>query len=170
MLTELFESGIETENSDIRAHVGPMSRAIYVFKTADCRALIKARKFPVKSAGQYGVIGPTAEGWIVPKDEIPNIRKIEPHSWPRWAEFSTSWTTSQKGKWAVDCVSFCLMMGRFPIWIDAAGEDDRKCVQIKGTDIILFCKKKIQVKCDAPEFATGNLYIQKAERNPLKRY
>jgi hypothetical protein len=61
--------------------------------------------------------------------------------------------------------------GRFPFWLDAT-EDERQNVQILGTDILVFARKKVQVKCDykagdKPE-GSGNLFLQRAERNPLR--
>jgi hypothetical protein len=73
---------------------------------------------------------------------------------------------------AVLCVIAAMKRGRFPFWLDAA-EDKRENVQIQGTDIVVFCRKKVQVKCDyaagdKPN-GTGNLFLQRAERNPLRR-
>lgn len=64
-----------------------------------------------------------------------------------------------------------MKIGRFPFWIDAK-EDERQGVQIKGTDVVVFCNQRIQVKCDykagpKPE-GTGNVFLQKSESNPLK--
>ncbi len=57
-----------------------------------------------------------------------------------------------------------------PFWVEAR-ETNRDTVQIdKGTDIIVFCRKRVQVKCDWSAGKTGNLFLQSAERNPLKHY
>ena len=73
----------------------------------------------------------------------------------------------------MEAVLDSMRLGRFPLWVDAA-EEDRENIQLKGMDIVLFCRKRIQVKCDYRSgdrpLGTGNLFIQKAERNPLKRY
>lgn len=54
-----------------------------------------------------------------------------------------------------------------------AEESGDKSVQIAGTDIVVCCKKRIQVKCDSRcgerPLGTGNLFLQRAERNPLRR-
>ena len=56
-------------------------------------------------------------------------------------------------------------------WLDAA-EDERENVQIQGTDILVFSRKRVQVKCDYRcgdrPLGTGNVFLQRAERNPLK--
>jgi hypothetical protein len=172
MISELFESGVHTENSDIRAHVGMYNRAVYVFKTAHANKILQTHG-RIKYAGQAGVGYATGKGKVVPWNSIEDIRELKFHSWPRWDEFNENLSTSQKGKLAVDCVIDIMRLGRFPLWLDAE-EDQRENIQIKGTDILLFCRKKIQVKCDAlagpkPK-GTGNIFLQIAEVNPLSRY
>lgn len=170
MSAELFDSGIHTENSDIRAHVSVVGRCIYVFPTLNGIAAMEACE-DVRSAGQPGVVGVTALGKVVPWRSIEGIRQLQFVSWPKWEEFREDMTTSQKGSLAVECVIASMRIGRFPFWLNAT-EDQRQNIQIKGTDIVVFCKKKIQVKCDwkAGEGGTGNIYLQFSERNPLKRH
>jgi hypothetical protein len=170
---ELFESGIHTENSDIRAHVSVVNRKIYVFRTPMGIAAIE-RLVPEKAtASQPGVGGITAQGWKLPWDAIEDIRIIHPCKWTGWALFRETMTTTEKGRLAVQCVQYAMKCGRFPLWV-CSDEDDRESVQIKGTDILLFCRKRIQVKCDwrcgERPAGTGNLFLQCAERNPLRRY
>jgi hypothetical protein len=168
--TELFEYGIQTEHSDIRAHVSVVNRTIYVFKTA--AGVAATERAEQRTACQPGVDGPTAEGWVVPVEQIGDLRRLRFESWAGWDEFLPTLTTSQKGALAVACVREAMRLGRFPFWVDAV-EDDRENVQILGTDILVFCRKKVQVKCDyrcgdRPR-GTGNVFLQRAERNPLKR-
>lgn len=170
---ELFESGICTERSDIRAHISVVNSTIYVFQTAHGIRAIERLSPPIATAGQPGVEGVTASGWKVPWNAIEDIRCVRPVHWNQWCDFRETMSTSEKGKLAVRCVQYAMEMGRFPIWL-LADEDDRESVQIKGTDILLFCKKRIQVKCDwrcgeRPR-GTGNLFLQKTERNPLRLY
>jgi len=172
MTPSLFDSGIHTENSDIRAHVSVAGKTIYVFQTKHGVAAMEAST-NIKEASQPGVEGITAKGKAVPWDSIKGLRRLKYHSWPRWDEFSQQMTTSQKGSLAVSCVTDSMREGRFPFWLDAA-EDKRENIQIKGTDIVIFCRKKIQVKCDwhcgeRPP-GTGNIFLQFAERNPLKAH
>jgi hypothetical protein len=173
---ELFEYGILTEASDIRAHVGVAGRAVYIFQTKVAVQLLTANlgKYPIKPAEQPDVDGITATGWCVPFGDIPDIRRVRYHSYP-WQNFSPKDKPSEKGRKAVEVVTALLRIGKFPIWIDATESPD-VVLQITGTDVIIFNKTRIQVKCDWrcgnerpwPE-CTGNLFLQKSERNPLKR-
>ena len=165
---ELFEHGIWQENSDIRAHVSPANETIYVFPTRNVIKTIESIRPEVKLAGQPGVKGPTAQGYVVKISDIEDIRKVN-FNWRWWLHFDEKWSTDKKGRYAVACVRDCMRTGYFPIWFDAA-DDDRLNVQIAGTDMLVFCRKKIQVKCDSPAARTGNLFIQTAERNPLKKF
>lgn len=169
MTAQLFESGIQTEDSDIRAHVSGTNKTIYVFPTIEGVGAIEKYDPPMVSAGQPGVIGVTATGWLVKIDWINDLRALKFPSWPYWDKLSTEKTTSGKGRFAVECVLSSMRLGRFPFWIDAS-EDDRENVQLKGTDILVFARKRVQVKCDYRSGETGNLFLQKAERNPLKHY
>lgn len=169
---ELFEYGIQTEKSDIRAHVSVVNKAIYVFQTrAGIEAVTRTRP-PLRSACQQGVVGITAEGWCVDVNSIADLRVLRFPSWEGWTQFRENLSTTGKGKLAVSCVIAAMKRGRFPFWVDAS-EDDRQNVQILGTDVLVFCRKKVQVKCDyrggERPAGTGNLFLQRAERNPLKR-
>jgi len=167
----LFEYGIQTEKSDIRAHVSVVNRTVYIFRTSLALQAIKEFKPVIKPAKQPGVEGVTAEGWLMEVEKIPDLRRARYHSWPHWDEFNERLSTSAKGALAVRCVLDCMRHGRFPFWVNAS-EDDRENVQLKGTDILVFCRKRIQVKCDwkcgDKPLGTGNVYLQRAERNPLK--
>lgn len=173
MTIELFEYGIQVENSDIRAHVSVVNQAIYVFPTRNGIAAIEEHRPDEVPAFQPGVDGVTALGWKVNIDWVNDLRCLQFNSWPRWSEFSEILSTGRKGALAVECVLDAMARGRFPLWLQT-GEDKRVEVQRKGTDILLTCQKRIQVKCDyrcghLPK-GTGNLFLQRAERNPLKRH
>ena len=173
MNRELFPHGIQTENSDIRAHVSVVNRTIYVFKTRAGNDAVATRNPPTATAGQPGVDGVTADGWLTPIEWIDDLRRVRYFSWPRWNEFLPELATTDKGALAVACVIDAMRLGRFPIWLEAV-EDERENIQIKGTDIVVFCRKRVQVKCDwrcgDKPAGTGNLFLQRAERNPLKRH
>ena len=167
----LFEYGIMTEQSDIRAHVSVVAQTIYVFPTKYGVSAIETHQPVLRSAGQPGVKGPTADGWLVKPDWITDLRRLRFPSWPHWEAFTQDLSTSRKGAMAVDCVLAAMKVGRFPFWVDAV-EDGRPYVQIAGTDVLVFCKKRVQVKCDyrgGDPPGTGHLFLQRAERNPLKR-
>lgn len=164
---ELFEYGIHTERSDVRAHVSGADKTVYVFQTKNGVEAIRVNDPPLRSAGQPGVVGKTAEGWLVKPEWIEDMRCVRFHSWPDWSLYSPSMSTTEKGKLAVRCVVEVMRLGRFPFWLDAT-EDERENVQISGTDILVFCRKRVQVKCDWRAGETGNLFLQRAERNPLR--
>ena len=168
----LFEYGIHTEASDIRAHVSVVNRTIYVFQTRLGVEAIERENPPLRTASQPGVSGITAEGWVVAVTSIPDLRRVKFESWGGWPEFSEHLTTSAKGALAVRCTIEAMKRGRFPFWLDAT-EDERENVQILGTDILVFCRKRVQVKCDYRcgdrPLGTGNLFLQRAERNPLRK-
>lgn len=169
---DLFEYGIHTEDSDVRAHVSPDERCIFVFPTKNGVRAIEKNDARLVSGYQTGVARRTAEGWLVKPEWIEDLRAVKFYSWPGWEQFDSGLSTNEKGRLAVICVVQLMNMGRFPFWLDAA-EDERENVQIKGTDIVVFCRKKVQVKCDYRKCRTGRseyLFLQKAEINPLKRH
>jgi len=171
----LFPYGIQTEQSDIRAHVAVLARRILVFRTTEMLRAIEEKKFPSSLAFQLGINQPTAQGYLVPIKAVPDIRILNFQSY-HWDSFPPQTAdTSSRGKAAVEVVCELLKRGRFPLWIEA-GETEDKTIQINGTDIIVTANKRIQVKCDycAGEKiwaagCTGNLFIQTAEINPFKR-
>lgn len=170
MNLELFEYGIMTENSDIRAHVSRINKTIYVFQTKHGVDAIEKHKPPLATATQPGANGKTTGvGWLVKYYWVQDIRRIKRDAWSRWEEYKNDWSTTKKGRWAVDCVLGIMRKGYFPLWIDAQ-EDDRKNIQVKGTDILIFARKKIQVKNDYKLGESGNLFLQKAECNPFKNH
>lgn len=168
----LFNYGIRTENSDVRAHVCVLARKVYAFRTRDGVNLLDTGKYCLKPAYQPGVVGRTALGAPIPIKDFPDLRVIKLPCWERWNDFSETDRTSEKGRLAVQIIVDLLARGGFPLWV-IASDDDRKGIQIKGTDIVVFARQKIQVKCDykggeGHTSCTGNLFIQTAERNPLK--
>jgi len=169
----LHDYGIHNENSDVRAHVSVVNRKIYVFRTCDGIAAVKRLNPPVKDAFQLGVNGKTATGWTVPWDAIEGIRRVRMEHWNNWKLFSRELTTDVKGRLAVECVVAAMNDGCFPFWVIAAESSDSR-IQIKGTDIVVQHGCKIQVKCDyvagEKPAGSGNLFLQKSERNPLGRH
>lgn len=161
---DLFEYGIHTEGSDIRAHVSVVNKTIYVFPTRNGREAVMCKPREERYAEQPGVDGPTGLGWLVPPDEIADLRRVRFFTWEGWTQFRRELSPSRKGKLAVCCVVAAMQRGRFPFWLDAA-EDDRANIQIVGTDIVVFCRKKVQVKCDFyagdKPAGTGNLFLDR---------
>lgn len=170
----LFEYGILNEASDIRAHVGVVCRRVFVFETQAALQAIERHKEEMKlrTVHQHDVVGPTAKGYAVKLEWIEGLVTISPKSWPGWIDFRPDATPSVLGQQAVGLVCWILQRGPFPLFVDCQ-EDQRHSVQIKGSDIVLYAHKRIQVKCDyraGPEKlgGTGNLFLQTAERNPKK--
>jgi hypothetical protein len=163
----LSQYGIHTEQSDIRAHVSVINQSVYVFPTSAGVAAVREHNPPIRSATQPGVMGSTAEGWLVRPEWINGLQIIKPKR-IQWETFTPELTTSQKGKLAVRVVCYLMKVGRFPLWINAEESQDRD-VQLSGADIVVCCKRRVQVKCDyyaGPRPGTGNLFLQKAECNP----
>ncbi len=172
----LIEHGIQTERADIRCHVAPGTRLIFVFRTAPLLSL-DLNKYSEGWAGQPGVSYKTARGYKVPIGDIPDLRTIRSQSTAWWEAFDEAQLPQEKGRLAVSIVARLLRVGRFPLWHGDAQDSQRLEVQKNGTDILLYGKWAIQVKCDfwaGPRGAfgrgTGNLFLQTAELNPLKRY
>jgi hypothetical protein len=169
----LYPHGIFQEDSDIRVHVAPGTRAIYVFQTARAIEAIQAGDYKLVTASQPGVAGPTAAGYAIPCKAIRGMRRITIDGGPWWECFAATDSTSLKGTKAVEVVKILLATGRLPLWVVEPANDSRDVkVQIKGTDIVCWGKWKIQVKCDwrAGDGGSGNVFLQTAERNPLRRY
>jgi hypothetical protein len=170
----LYDYGIQNEQTDIRAHVAVLAQKLYVFRTA--AALRVMRKYPKRFAGQRDVDdGPTARGHIVPVGAIPGLRSLSIHE-SRLKDFREDMTTTEKGELAVLVVAAFLEAGRFPLWVGGVDEVTEAEMQIQGVDILVRGTWKIQTKCDyraggvrGVNRCTGNLFLQIAERNPLKR-
>ena len=175
-MIELYEYGIHTEKSDIRAHVSVVNRRVYVFETHKAIETISNKEYPKRYASQPGCNNePTALGFIVPWKDIPDIKEVEARGWRGWSEFRHEMTTSEKGNHAVQLVVRLMEIGRFPMWLKNQSETQDTEIQIKGVDIIVRMNKLIQVKCDwsagpKEKGGTGNLFLQIAESNPLKRH
>lgn len=180
----LYESGIQTENSDIRCHVSPVTRLAFIFRTAELLKL-DLSKYREAFGYQPGVRGVTGKGRLVPLRDIPDLRVVQWWVEPWWAGWPPKdGGTSEKGSRAVDVASRLMHAGRFPVWFSTAVDSARIEVQRGGTDILLWGKWRVQVKADydaGPKDGplvekypvcrgSGNLFIQTAERNPLKRF
>lgn len=168
----MFKYGIEEEQSDIRAHVSLPGRLVTVYRTADMVDLICTKSYRQKTATQPGVEFPTALGWLVPiEDILPQyVMRSESFPWERWDHEAMD--CSQKGEMAVKCVRAAILANKFPMWVCGHVNGDKE-LDIKGTDIIVSAKRRIQVKYDAPAYprsegGTGNLFIQSHECNPFK--
>lgn len=177
---ELHDYGIQNEQSDIRTHVCPVARRVYVFPTAEGRRAAESGNWPARWGYQMDVDGPTAMGYCVPPLAIRRCVALEvrAEAWEK-AAFRRTDDTSEKGKKAVRFVRDMIRSGVFPLpyAIGDCDTDLDKTMQIDGDDIVVSVganRVHIQVKCDYPGGdaalgGTGNLYLQVAERNPLKK-
>lgn len=169
---ELFDYGIHNEASNIRAHVGVLSRTLFVFPTVSAVGVM--RSFKSVSGFQPGIESPTSRGYVVPPSKIPNLRMLQIAE-ERLSGFCEHLSTSEKGNRAVAIVMAFLKSGRFPLWVEGELVNEL-AVQITGTDIVVKGNWKIEVKCDyrasaergrPHERCSGFLFLQSAERNPL---
>ena len=178
--TTLVDYGIQTEQSDLRAHVCVNARCVYVYPTKKGIEAIASGQYRKVPASQPGATFITAEGFLVPPMSIWGCMPIN----AQWAidrvgpvAFSDS--TTRKGEWAVKVVRKLLKFGRFPMWGNTEIIDDLD-IQVQGIDLIVTSRARIQVKCDyeggepvrtgkTGERVTGNLFLQVSECNPFKR-
>lgn len=168
----LVEYGIQNEQSDIRAHVCFAIKRVYIFKTINGLKAIEDRIYKERSAYQNGI--ETAKGYAVPISDIEDIREISISD--EDIEFLSpdiNDTETDKGQKAMWIVTGLLKKGLFPLWLDTENADSKE-MQISGIDIIITCKKRIQVKCDFKGGSrilggTGNLFLQIKECNPYKQ-
>jgi hypothetical protein len=171
--TQLVEYGIQNEQSDLRAHVCPKCQEVYVFPTLVGRSLISGGAFPMVKGRQNGLV--TAEGYLVPPEEIPECRTVEPPvHWWGVLDIRDTDDLGSKGKKAVNLVRWMLLKGVFPLWFVHTEITDKN-IQIKGLDIYVNANCRIQVKCDFPggrstRGGSGNLFIQVRECNPFGIY
>jgi len=178
---DLVRYGIQNEHSHIRVHVCPRARRVYVYPTIRGIEAIESGKHRRVYGTQSGVSFATSEGYLVPPFEIRECvsLSINPNVW-RHMNFNESDDTSTKGGKAESMIVQMLKRGMLPI--PAIGENIADAdMQISGCDIYIkpnALRKQeivIQVKCDYPggesEYGgTGNLFLQIAECNPLRKH
>lgn len=178
--TDLVDYGIQTEESDLRAHVCVNARRVYVYPTIKGIEAIRSNKYRKLPASQPGAAFATAEGFVVPPGDIWGCIDINA-GWAMDQAGAIRYddTTSRKGEWAVNVVRRLLSRGWFPMW-GTPEVIESLDIQIKGIDVIVTSKARIQVKCDYEggtpprpgrrgERITGNLFLQTAECNPFGR-
>lgn len=166
VLEMMFKYGIEEENSTFRAHI-TKNMNCYVFRTSNMKKLIEVKDFKKVNGYQPGYKEPTSIGYLVPIKECNFIIKSCFLDYPE--KYNPEWSTTEKGDWAVNVCIWLMKSGRFPFIINADKTNDIE-MDIKGTDIFIESKFKIQVKCDSIADVTGNLFIQTHEINPFGLY
>ena len=173
----MINYGIEQENSDLRAHVCVVNKSVYVYSRRAGIAAIEKGESERVSGYQPGVGHATSEGYLVRPWDIQGCQRVDiPVKLLAAADFREDDSTTNKGVKAAFVVGQMLKMGLFPLPVE--GEDVSDAVlQIQGTDIVVQLSARIQVKCDwyggfkNPQVkTTGFLFLQVAERNPLRRH
>ena len=169
----LIDYGIYQEKTDYRCHVCLGEGYLYIYRTDAGIAACESGRYPELPARQPGVDGFTAKGYCVPPLDIEGCDRVRiPDNWLDIARAKApqSASTTQKGAIATKLVRAMLRRGRIPVSLGSR-EVGNQQLQIEGCDIIVSANFRIQVKCDYPGGVggTGRLYLQTAERNPLKR-
>lgn len=172
--TRLVDYGIQNEQSDLRAHVCPLVKSLYVYPTSAGRACIESGKYKVKEVTNIsGII--TARGAPVPTDHIDGCMRVEiPDELLERFAISEYDSTSAKGNNAVAIVTAMIEEALFPFPLQPSIITGVS-LQHAGLDIVVSANVRIQVKCDyrggcEPLGGTGNLFLQIAECNPLRSY
>lgn len=174
--TNLVDYGIQTEQSDLRAHVCVAVGLVYVFRTADALRVMQAGiakgLYKPRQATQPGASGATAQGYAVPVADLSTVPIRAQHLIEAQA-FNPQDSTTDKGRKAVAVVVELLGRGWFPLLSIRAQESADARIQVSGVDLLVSGQWRIQVKCDfyggsRPQ-GTGNLFLQTAERNPFGR-
>ena len=175
-MTDLADYGIQNEKSDVRVHVCPKVRRIYVFPTVEGRkALSRGKERP---AYQDKVAGATASGYTVPIWQIDRCVGLVLNE-TEWnaVRFSETDDVSTKGHKAAEFVAALIKKGVLPLPFKSTVNANLPVeMEIAGQDIRVIVAEQVivvQVKCDYEGGAkvlggSGNLYLQTAERNPLK--
>lgn len=173
MPNKLIEYGIKQEKSNIRAHVCPAAKYVYVYQTKVVQDLIQRQAYREVSVTTNGQT--TAKGLLVPLDDIPGLRRV-PIADKMWEkmDIQSDQSTSVKGRKAHELVEKLIERDRFPLFnkpISITNLD----LQYAGVDLMVVEDKKIQVKCDLKggdkrHGGSGNLFIQTYESNQYKQY
>lgn len=174
---KLVDYGIQSEQSDIRAHVCVVVERVYVYPTRlGIEAISRGdyRKVPVYTY-RNNIRTKTAEGYLVPPKDIPRCVHMPIPDWLlAKLDFSPKDSTTAKGEKAVAVVTTFLRGGGFPLPVTGRVIKSHN-LQVDGLDIYVDLKARIQVKCDyrgGPEElgGTGNLFLQTAECNPYRQH
>lgn len=166
--TVLVEHGIQTEESDFRLHVGFASGRAYLFPTESGQKVIKrpGHGYSTFRAKQPGVDIVTGIGYKVPHKDVDGCEEIViPQEVLSLAPVAKTDGPGEKGRAAMMVARTLLKRGLVPLPLLPREVTDAD-MQIRGADIIVTCRLRIQVKCDWWATQYG-LSLQTAECNPL---
>ena len=151
--TKLVEYGIQTEESDIRAHVGVLAGKVYVYSTRNGLRTLWAgveqgiyRELPAYTTGPGGHRITTAGGFAVPVAHIKHTA-VDARELIERQDFRNTDSTTAKGDKAVAVVQALLRAGRFPLPVNGEIVADVD-MQRQGLDIVVTGRWRLQVKCD----------------------
>lgn len=174
--TKLVDHGIQTDESDIRIHIGVYSKCAYIFKTRKGYEAIdpsRHRPVPVYTQGIE-----TAQGYLIKPEEIQGCSIVpipdKLFTASRICSYPEKGYQGQKGQAATFITAEMLKMGLIAINLQIIEVND-KTMQIRGEDIHIKTDVTIQVKCDyragaGHQRCTGNLFLQIKECNPFRIY
>lgn len=171
--TKLVESGIQTEDSQIRAHVCAKIGRVYIFPTRSGVDATRNGNRRPKPAMTGEIV--TAMGYLVSPSDIEGCQHVPiPERLLHEIPFDPKDSTSVKGQKATLVVRKMIEMGEFPIRFSVREVNERK-MQLSGIDLTVEAESRIQVKMDfygghRELGGTGNLYLQVAECNPYRCY
>lgn len=165
----LIEHGIEADKSDIRVHVCPVAGRVYIFTASAAIDAIASGN--CRETEAYTGTVKSSAGWLVKPDNIKDIKRLDlPAKWWKFIDILEDDDTSTKGRKAENLIRALILKHKFPeMGYPVAVEDVD--MQHDGHDLLIPAKT-IQVKCDyrGGEGGTGNLYIERAECNPLRKH
>ena len=171
--TQLVQYGIQTERSDLRAHVCVTAKALYVYPTEAGIACVNNDKYREVEVPTGAYI--TARGRLVPPTEIEDCMLVPiPDALMARIDIQRTDKPTVKGRKATEIVATLMRWGFFPTSlvpqiVTATG------LQYEGVDIVATANFRIQVKCDydgggTRPHCTGNLFLQTAECNPYRAH
>ncbi len=171
--TRLVSYGIQTERSDLRAHVCILARALYVYPTRCGVACLGDPRWPERSVRTGSIV--TATGRLVPPAAINECMRVDiPDDLIIHANIQETQGTTEKGTRAMHLVASMIRAALFPFPLDPTIVTDTS-MQFEGLDIVVSTRVRIQVKLDfrggeKSLGGTGNLFLQTAECNPTRSY
>ncbi len=169
---QLVEYGIQSEQSDCRAHVCPEVRRVYIYSTSHGIDAVQSGSFEKRTA--YTKKVKTAIGFLVPPAVLNCFEVIPSEDIWKIVDLCETDSSAEKGDKAVEVVKHILRNGEFPFRTKGKLISDHQ-MQVNGVDITVNLDVKIQVKCDfhggdKKLGGTGNLFLQTHECNPFRIY
>lgn len=161
----LVDYGIQTDESDYRAHVGFAGGIVYFFETQKGQEVLEGGNYIYKRGRIPNAPQDTFGGYPVPWKDVGGCQEIDIPAdiLDKYKPKKTD-TTYKKGDAAIATIKAMLLRGLIPVNLMGV-EVEEKDLQIRGEDIIVSANFSIQVKCDwmAGRGGWGNLFFQTEE-------